>query len=458
MESHISKDEMVRVFSYGVTAAEVSDRLAHIVACSRCWDLAAEIVADLKASKDLVPAKRGRPPEWRFQDDRDALIVLMEIEERKSVGALRAKGWWAELRDLSPRDQVEKVNSVAAVQKKEVFEEIIQEAKHFGPSDPHAAEHLAMSAYLLVEHLPGGEFPERVKDGLRLSAMTVVANSRRLASNWAGARSAITEAQRCQARGKPSPTERAYLLSIHASLLLDVGQLDESISLMSQAAGLYQSVADSKGVATMKIKAGDALYGAGKPEEAIGMAEDALAILASDPEAVRLKLLARSIIIESMVTLGRPTAARRRYEATKHLYHEVGGRLTLLRGEYLEAKLLDALGHARESEKLFRKAIDGVTEMEVYRLSFLFRFAFFESLFKRDALGKAARLCEESIDLLQSTKESHSQMSQVWKDLLAAVKAEALKEYHLAIMRDYLVRHWASPASRKPVFNESGRE
>jgi len=454
MRSHISTDEMMRVFSYGVTAAEVSDSLAHIVACPKCWDLAAEIIADLKKSKDLVPARRGRPPEWRFQDDRDALIVLMEIEERQSVGALRAKGWWAELRDLSPRDQAEKVSSVAAVQKKEVFEEIVQEAKHLGPIDPFAAEHLAMSAHLLVDRLPASEFPGRVKEGLRLSAMTVVANSRRLASNWTGALSAISEAQRCQARGQPSTTERAYLLSIHASLLCDLGQLDESISLVIQAAGLYQSIGDPKGVAAMKVQASDALYGAGKADEAIKMAEDALALLSSDSEAVRLKLLARSIIIESMVALGRPTAARRRYEATKHLYHEVGGRLTLLRGEYLEAKLLDALGHARESEKLFRKAIDGVTEMEVYRLSFLFRFAFFESLFKRDALGKAARLCEESIELLQITKGSHAQMSQVWKDLLAAVKAEGLKEYHLAIMRDYLVRHWAAPAPRVPVFIE----
>jgi tetratricopeptide (TPR) repeat protein len=312
-----------------------------------------------------------------------------------------------------------------------------------------------MSAYRLVDYLPTGEFPDHVKEGLRLSAMTIVANSRRLASNWPGALSAVSEAQCCLAKGQPSPTERANLLSIHASLLCDVGKLDESISLLSQATGLYQSAGDSKGVAKMKIKAADALYGASKLSEAMRMAEDALTLLSTDPEAVRLKLLARSIIIESMIALERPTAARRRYEATKHLYHEVGGKLTLLRGEYLEAKLLDALGHARESEKLFRKAIDGVTEMEAYRLSFLFRFAFFESLFKRDALGKAARLCEESIDLLQSTRGSHSQMSQVWKDLLAAVKAQALKGYHLAIMRDYLVRHWAAPALQAPIFIEA---
>jgi tetratricopeptide (TPR) repeat protein len=422
METHISQDEMMCVFSYRITAAEVSDRVAHIVACPTCWDLAAEVIAALKATKELAPVRRGRPPERRFQDERNALIVLIEVEEQKSVESLRAKGWWAELRELNSREQAKKINSVAAVQKKEVFELLLQEAKGLSPTDPFAAEHLVMSANLLIDHLPGEEFPDYARDGLRLSTMTVVANSRRLAGNWAGAFSAISEAERYQARGKAGPAERAYLLAISASLLCDAGELEKSISLMNQAAELYQSIADFTGVATTKIQAGDALYGAGKLNEAIKMAEDALAILTSDPEAVRLKLFARSIIIESLVALDRPTAAMRRYEATKHLYQEVGGGLILLRREYLEARLLDALGHARESEKLFRKAIDGVTEMEAYRLSFLFRRAFFESLFKREAFGKAATLCEESIDLLQNTRGSHSKMSQAWRDLLTAVR------------------------------------
>ncbi|HEX4961512.1 MAG TPA: hypothetical protein VF173_11780 [Thermoanaerobaculia bacterium] len=88
--------------------------------------------------------------------------------------------------------------------------------------------------------------------------------------------------------------------------------------------------------------------------------------------------------------------------------------------------------------------------MEAYRLSFLFRFAFFESLIKRKALGKAARLCQEGIDLLHTTDRVHSQMCQVWQDLLAVVQAEALKEDHLAAMKEYLARHWALPARQAP--------
>jgi hypothetical protein len=68
----------------------------------------------------------------------------------KSRGAsdwLRAKGWWAELKELSPQEQADKVNSVAAVHRREVFETILREAKLVCGRDPYAGEHLAMTAH-----------------------------------------------------------------------------------------------------------------------------------------------------------------------------------------------------------------------------------------------------------------------------------------------------------------------
>ncbi len=450
MGRHISKDEIRRVFSYESTAVEVNDAAAHIIDCPSCWALASEVIASLKTTDDLVPRKRGRPPEGRCRDVRDALIFLMETREQKSIGWLRAKGWWAELKQLNPKEQASKVNSVAAVHQRDVVETILREAKLACGRDPYSAEHLAMTAHRLIEHLPGGEFPTHVKDGLRLSAMTVVANCRRLAGDWTGSASAISCAKGYLFAGKIEPGAEAYLLSVHASLVGDTGRLEDAVLLVSRAADIYRNARDFKGLATMRIQAAGALQAASKPSEAILMAEDALALLT--PDCIRLEMLARSIITESMVALGRLPEALKSYEATQLLYDEVGDELTFLKAEYLEAKLLDALGYARESEKLFRSAIHGVTEMEIYRLSILWRFEFFASLFKRNALGKAARLCQEGIDLLQMTDRVHTQMCQVWRDLLAAVEAKALVEDHLAEMREYLVRHWALPALRAPLF------
>jgi tetratricopeptide (TPR) repeat protein len=453
MEGHLSRDEMVRVFSYAAAAAEIDDGVAHMATCPTCWTLASEVVAALKRTKDLVPARRGRPPEWPFRDVRAALIALMELQEKKSLGGLRAKGWWTELKELSPKEQADKVSSVAAIHRREVFETILREAKLVCGRDPYAGEHLAMTAHGLVDHLPSGEFPAQIKNGLRLSAMTVVANSRRLSGDWPGSFAAIDRAKNYLLAGKIEPGAEAYLLSVHASLVADTGKLEDAVLLESRAAEIYRNAGDFKRLATMKIQTADTFQKAGRPSEAIRMAEDALTLLR--PDCIRLEMLARSIITDSMVALGRLPEALKSYEATKPLYDEVGDELTLFKAEYLEARILDASGSIRESEKLFRRAIDGATEMESYRISFLFRFAFFESLFKRDALGKAARLCQEGIDLLQQTGTAHSQMCQVWQDLLAAVEAKAFREAHLAEMRNYLVRHWTSPALRAPIFGRT---
>ncbi len=446
--------ELLRLFSYAPTVAEVNHGVAHLVGCPLCWTLALEVVGSLKRTHDLVPQRVGRSPEWRFKDARDALIVLMEMQEQRSIGWLRAKGWWAELKNLNPRDQAERVNSVAAIHRREFVETVLREAKLICERDPYSGEHLAMTAHTLTDHLPDENFPAHIKDSLRLSAMTVAANSRRLAGNWQGAFAAISSARSYLSTGKIETSVEVYLLSVHASLLGSTGYLEDALLLAKRAADICRNAGDLKGLATMKIHAADTLQAGGKQNESFLMAEEALSLLT--PDCIRLGILARSIITESLVELGRLPEALKSYEAAKPLYDEIGGELMLFREEYLEAKILDALGYARESEKLFRSAADGMTEMENYRLSFLFRFAFFESLIKRDALGKAARLCQEAIDLLQTMEGVHPQMLQVWQGLLAAVKVKALTETHLSEMRDYLVRHWASPARRAPFSGGPG--
>ncbi|HEY0554979.1 MAG TPA: hypothetical protein VGG20_11980, partial [Thermoanaerobaculia bacterium] len=253
MDRHTSKDEILRLFSYEVTVGEIDHGVAHIAGCPMCWTLALEVVASLKRANDLLPRKRGRPPEWRFRDARDALIALMEIQEQRSIGWLRAKAWWAELKDLNPREQAEKVKSVAAIHQQEFIETILREAKLVGARDPYSGEHLAMTAHRLVDNLPSAH----AKDGLRLSAMTIVANSRRLASNWQGSFEAISSASSYLSAGKIEPSAEAYLLSVHASLLGSTGHLEAAVLLANRAGCICRNAGDLKGLATVKIQAAD---------------------------------------------------------------------------------------------------------------------------------------------------------------------------------------------------------
>lgn len=94
--------------------------------------------------------------------------------------------------------------------------------------------------------------------------------------------------------------------------------------------------------------------------------------------------------------------------------------------------------------------INGLIEEGHYKTAFIYTLTLFESIFKRGAWGKAARLCEEASSLLD-TPFCHSQMKQVWEELRAQVKAQAVTVGKILEVRLYTLRHWSVPAARLPI-------
>ena len=112
--------------------------------------------------------------------------------------------------------------------------------------------------------------------------------------------------------------------------------------------------------------------------------------------------------------------------------------------------MLASYGCFRESEKSFREVINGHIDEELYKDAFLITLTFFESLFKRGALDKAAKVCEDASRLLD-TPLCHDQMKQVWEELLEQVKSRALTVGRVLQVRLYLLRHWSVPAAGLPL-------
>jgi tetratricopeptide (TPR) repeat protein len=437
MDRHISKEEICRVFSGKASAPDVAYAVPHLSGCRPCWRVAGNVIAQLKREGLLQ----------RFGDGRAAVIALVEEETRRTARLIRAQAWWEELAELGPRDQIERVKAVGALQTGELFETILTEARSVWGSDPYLAEHSALTAHFLVDHLPSEQFTELTRRRYRAAAMVVVANSRRLMTDWPGAAAALGAA-RNHLKESTDTLEEAGLLSIQASLECDTGNIEAACGLLLRAAAIYGNAGLQGELAKIHIQEAHAFFIGNAPDMAIGKAEEALLLLS--PFNVELQAVAKSLITESLVVTGRVEEALRSFEETRHLYEELGESYKV-KTLYLQARLADGLGSVRESEKLFRKAIQGFTERECYKDAFLARLALLESFFQREAVHKAERLCEEAIDLLQKTDRIHSQIIKVWRDLLSYVRSQRLKTYHLAEVRDYLVRHWTAPAPRPPL-------
>lgn len=436
MGRHLSRPALVRMFSSGDTPPGVKAAVRHILRCGPCWDLTARVVEELRRAFTLV----AHP-----SDSRATVLTLLEEEDREARDRLRTRGWWAELRGLSHRQQVERIRSVSAFQTREMCETIISEASAISGSDPHAGEEAALTAHALAGLLPGNRYSRDIKSDLQGKALMAAANCRRLAADWSGSQAALREARDCLKHGSGDPGLEARLLSISASLASDTGNLEAARGLLARAAAFYRTCGDSAGLASSAVQEAGTLLAGFRFQEALSCAEEALGALT--PRDARLEMLARSIVTECLIELERPTEALRSFMATQPLYEQFRGRRDQLNVAYLEARLLDVLGCVRESEKSFREVINGFIEEELYKDAFLTILTYFESLYKRGALDKAVRVCEDASRWLD-TPLCHDQMKQVWAELLDQVRSRALTQGRVLQVRLYLQRHWSVPAAR----------
>jgi tetratricopeptide (TPR) repeat protein len=329
-----------------------------------------------------------------------------------------------------------------------MFETIISEASAISSHDPHIGENTALTAHALAQLIPSNQCSREIKSDLQSEALIVVANCRRLSADWAGSHTALKEARDCLKRGTGDPCLEARCLSISASLASDTGNFETAQDLLTRATSLYEVIQDLSGLASVEVKRASFLLASFRFEEALHRAEGALNILKERDS--RLEMLARSIITECLIELGRPAEALHSFLRIRPIFQKFSGARSQLKCTYLEARLLDLYNCVRESEKAFRDVVGGYIDEELYKDAFLAILTFLESLYKRGALDKAAKVCEDAARLLD-TPLCHDQMKQVWAELLDQVRSRALTAGRVLQVRLYLLRHWSVPAARLPL-------
>jgi tetratricopeptide (TPR) repeat protein len=372
-------------------------------------------------------------------------VTFVREEAKTAVEALEARAWWADLRELSPAEQIRKIRSVAALRSLPVFEAILSEAGTVGRSDPFLGESTAGVALAVIDYFPEQRFPRAFKNDLRGKALIVVGNCRRIAADWRGTAEALATAKQNLAQGTGDAELEARLLSIQASLHTDTGNFEKALSYAGRAVEIYRQLEDRQQVAHNLVLEAHCLIAASRPADAIAKARSVLELM--PPFEVRIQVLARFILVEGLVTLGRPLEALRYFEQAEPLCRdaELGLRLRSL---YQEAILLDGLGSVRESEKLFRAAIKSFFENELYKDAFIALLTLFECFCRRGALRKAAALCESAIEATSEAGEAcNEQIRRAWEDLLAAVRVRQLSEEELMHARRFLIRNWSVPVA-----------
>jgi len=430
MSRHFTREAFTVLFSGPPEEAAGATRAhRHVARCVPCWAAAVECVGELGATP--FPAA----------DPRSTLVDFVRGSVREEVDALKARAWWADLRHRSPTGQLKRIRSVAALQALPVFEVILAEARKSGRSDPYLGEATARVALALVDLLAE---PPRFKSDLRGEAMTVIANCRRVAADWRGTGQALEEAWRHLAQGTGDPGLEGNLLSIESSYRTDIGEIEEGLSLVRRAVEIFHRLEDGNGEAHNAVVEAAFLINAGRPADALEKAKVALKRM--PPHEIRLQTLARLIVVDCLISLGKPPEALHQFDLGKPVFDQVQDLGTRLQIAYCEARLLDALGRDQDSERLFRDTVKVCFEHELYKEGFVALVTLFGSLCRRGALRKAADLCEEAIaEVAQSGEACNEEVRRTWEELLAVVKVRKPTDEELDRARNYLICNWSVP-------------
>jgi tetratricopeptide (TPR) repeat protein len=430
LSRHFTREAFTLLFGGPPERAAMAARaIRHVARCPRCWAAAVESVGTLGASP--FPAS----------DLRSALVEIVRGTVREETDALKARAWWADLRQRSPARQLKRIRSVASLQTLPVFEVILAEARKTGRSDPYLGEATARVALAMVDLLP--EHP-CFKSDLRAEAMSVVANCRRIAADWRGTAQALEEAWRHLAQGTGDPGLEGNLLSIESSYRAEVGEIEQALSLVRRAVEIFHRLEDGHGEAHNVVLEAGCLMTAARPAE--GLEKAKLALERMPPHEIRLQTLARLIVVDCLITLGKPPEALHQFDLGKPVFDQAPDLGTRLQIAYCEARLLDALDRDQDAERLFRDTVKACFEHELYKEGFVALVTLFGSLCRRGALRKAADLCEEAITAVaQSGEACNEEVRRTWEELLAVVKIRQPTDEELDRARNYLLYNWGVP-------------
>ena len=163
-----------------------------------------------------------------------------------------------------------------------------------------------------------------------------------------------------------------------------------------------------------------------------------------------LRLIAELLRVECLIGVQRPIEALQAFRLCSPLLITNPRARMRIRGRFISAKLLDALGFQPQAERLFDEVVDQDIEHELYKDAFLDLLYLYGYHMKAEGLEKAARVCQRALTDSSLSAVAHEQMRTLWTQLLDAARRHAISQDSLKDIRQYLSAHWKHPAVTPP--------
>jgi tetratricopeptide (TPR) repeat protein len=360
-DEHPNPDTLRRFMLGELRRAESRHVVAHLVKdCAVCRAVTAEVLRPHDGHDGKGVA--ARPGSWRsaseqFSLERALKRAFAKVHEASAWVAeerRQAAGQVAKLLRRSLSQQLLLVRNSAVFSSLSLCDRLVAESWERRLDDPRRSCELAQLAVEVADRVDPDRYGAALVEDLRARAWVGLANAHRVLSDFAGAETALRRAAAHLSRGTGNPVERAGMLDIEASLRSSQHRDEEAEGLLNRAIAIYRRAGDRHALGRALIKKGLVRGYLDDPETEIVLVREGLALIDAEAEP-RLVVIAWHNLILALHHQGHSREALALLGRARPLYLRIGDRNVLVRFQWLEGTLAQALGRAEQAEGCFRE-------------------------------------------------------------------------------------------------------
>lgn len=437
-EDHVSKELFQRFFRSELSRRDTRQVVRHLLrGCGTCLETAIQVGAE-----EGFVYSRGDDSERYNETFQRVLGSVDEIAAELARERLRGIGLWHILEKHNPDRQLALVREDPRMHNWGLYDRLLEKCREMGFRAPAYAVQIAELALAAVETLDPAHYGEERIADCRTAALAALGNARRLASDFAGAESALQAAEGELSRGTGDPLEKAGLLSLRASLHKDLGEFEQAEDILDRAIAIYRSLKDEHLEGRTLLQQADTV-GYTNPERAIKLAQDGLALI--DPlREPRLEWCGRHTLALFLNDAGRPREALAMLEISRPLYAQFRDPWTRTRLHWLEGKIARGLGDLAEAEEIFKRLWYDLQDPAYAHELTLLSIDLMEVYVARGKHEEALELAEEFVPLLKGWG-LHAEGLATWLLMERAVRERRAEAETFRRMAEYISRAWHRP-------------
>lgn len=422
---HVSKDLLFRFAQGALTGEPRREVLRHLLTpCIECRQALRQVM-------DQMGVAEGR-------EELPEQLVPPHLLPAERTDA--AHLWDRLLGELDSAQRLLLVRENARLHTWGLQELLLDHAKRIISEDPIQALDLCHLALEIVHRLPLSRYRRADVADLRAGALAAIANCKRLIGDFEGALEAIEQAQESLEWGTGDPLEEVNVLSIHGSLLTDLGRIDEALEILAAAARDARAVGDPQLQARLLLQQSSSI-GWYDPARGLKLARKALKLL-EPGRSPYLDLVARYQLMILHCELGEVEQARALFESCQSLFREQKNRAFWhSRILQLEAALARREGRLEACESFLRELLDHYAERGLHHDIALTTLDLAEVLTVSRRFAEAQELLEGVLPLFRQWRVG-SDVLRAWLMIEEGVKGRTLEAVSFREASRIVRRSW----------------